>query len=98
MTRAEHGPDVIRQRQKCAHRNVHGPVCGRSRSLETDSQVCRRTLDRPFSPVRQPHNNQTRPTPRPAVNDRETAAVKRVMRVNDPDLSDSAAYISGIMR
>jgi hypothetical protein len=76
---------------------VHAPVCGRSRSLETDSQVCGRTLDRPFPPVRQPHNDQTRPTPRPALNDRETAAVKRVMRVNDPDLSDSTVYICGIM-
>ena len=98
MTGGEHGADVIRQRQKCAHRNVQAPVCGRSGVFQIRSQIRGRTQDRTFPPVRQPHNDQTRTTSRTAITDGKATAIKRVMRVNDPDLSDSPVNICGIMR
>jgi len=39
MTGGEHGSDVIRQRQKCAHRNVH--MRDRNRSFCAERKIGR---------------------------------------------------------
>ena len=98
MTGGEHGANVIRQLQTRTHRNVQAPLCGRSGSRQTRSQIRGRTPDCAFPPVRQPHNDQTRTAARAAIADRQATAIKRVMRINDPDLSDSPVNICGIMR
>jgi hypothetical protein len=98
MTGGEHGANVIRQRQKRAHRNVQALVCGRSGFVQTGIQIRRRTPDCTFSPVRQLHNDQTGTASRTATTDGQATAIQRVMRINDPDLSDSPVNICGIMR
>ena len=92
----EHSTHVIRQRQKRAHRNVR-----------MTTRCCRLTVgcrckdrggpgDCALPAVRQPDDDQPWPSPRASVADRKAIAIQGMMRVNDPDLSDSTVKRCGI--
>jgi hypothetical protein len=97
MAGGEHDPDVIRQRQKRAHRNSHLSLHQQRRGVRPRNQIRRRTCDRPLSSVRQTDDDQTRTTTGPAITDRQAAAKQRVTGINHPDLSDSPLNVHGIM-
>ena len=51
-----------------------------------------------FPAIRQPNNDQPRTPSRAAITDRKALAIKRMMRINDPDLSDLPVKRCGITK
>jgi hypothetical protein len=97
MSGGEHSTDVIRQRQQRAHRNVHLTT----RSCRRQIVGCRyRSRRRPgyssFPAIWQPNDDQPRSPPRASTADRKALAVKGMVRINHPYLSDSPVKRCGI--
>jgi hypothetical protein len=92
----EHSANVIRQRQKRAHRNVHVTTRGRQLTVGYRRGSCGRARDRPFAAVRQPDDDQPRPSPRAPLADRIALAVQWMVRINHPDPRDSTIKRCGI--
>ena len=81
--------DVIRQGQKRAHRNVCQTTRSRHQIFGRWREGGGCTGDRALPPVRQPDDDQRWPSSGASFAHRKAAAIQRMMRVNDPDLSDS---------
>ena len=82
----EHSAHVIRQRQKRAHRNVHVTPRRRQLTIGYRRGSCGRTRDRPFAAVRQPDDDQPRPSPRAPLADRIALAVQWMVRIRARNL------------
>jgi hypothetical protein len=96
MSGGKHGAHVIRQSQKRAHRNVQLATRRRRRIVRCGDRSRGRTKNRPLPAVRKLDDDQRRPSPRISCADRITFAIKWMMRINHPDLSDSAVKRCGI--
>jgi hypothetical protein len=94
----EHGADVIRQGQKRAHRNLSQTTCSRHHIFGRQRSGNGGAGDCPLPSVRQPDDDQPRPTSRASFADRKAAAIQRMMRVNDLDLRDSPVNRCGIYK
>ena len=98
MPGGEHSSHVIRQRQKRAHRNVCLTTRWRCPIVGCRCNSRGRTRDCALTPVRQPDDDQRRSPPRPSVADRKALAIQGMMRINDPDLSNSSVKRCGISK
>jgi hypothetical protein len=89
MPGGQHSADVIRQGQERAHRNVRLTTRGRRPIIRRRRGARGRAGYRALPPVGQPDEDQSGPAPRTPIADRVAAPIKRMLRVNDTDLSDS---------
>ena len=92
----QHSSDVIRQRKQRPHGNqrptTRRPPVGASAKVRYQSGY------RALPAVRQPDDDQLRSASRAPVADRKGAAIKRMVRVNYRDPSDSPIKLRGIAR
>jgi hypothetical protein len=99
MSGGEHSTDVIRQRQKRAHRNVRLMTRRCRRHIVGHRCWSRRRPGYPsFPAVRQSDDDHPRSPARPSVADREALAVEGMMRISHPYLSDSSVKRCGIQK
>lgn len=89
MPGGQHSADVIRQGLERAHRNVRRTTRDRRPIVRRRQVGRRRTGYRALPPIGQPDDDQSGPAPRAPITDRIAAPIKRMLRVNDTDLSDS---------
>jgi hypothetical protein len=99
MSGGEHSTDVIRQRQQRAHRNVHQTTRNCCRQIVGRRCRSRRRSRYPsFPAIWQLNDDQPRSPSRASTADRKALAIKRMVRINHPHLSDSPVKRCGITK